>query len=177
MLHLQNNKKLTTDNFIEIVKTVPSEKRNSFDNIAKFLLEILEKGDFFNHLNLNIVPKFVFFFKIDNFNIGIQKQQELLDLIDFHKLGEKTLDTLKSSNIIPHKYITEAALALCAKLRKDLDEQKGLVKALEMKSNYPNVVPPTTTTTAKSVSLLNDYYKSSKSLNTSSSYDIPCKYT
>jgi hypothetical protein len=98
----------------------------------------------------------------------------LFDLIDFNKLDEKTLDTLKVSHSIPHKYITEAALALCVKLRKELDEQKALVKALEVKSNYPNVV--LSTTIEKSVSVLDDYYKSSRNLYTNSSYNnIHCK--
>ena len=75
---------------------------------------------------------------------------------------------MKDRHAIPHKYVTEAALALCTKLRKELDEQKSLVKALEIKSNYPNVSIPATTSSL----LLNDFYKPSKSYNvTSSSYD------
>ena len=47
ILELQKNKKLSTDIFIDIVKTIPKEKRNSFDNLAKVLLELLEKGNLF----------------------------------------------------------------------------------------------------------------------------------
>ncbi len=91
-----------------------------------------------------------------------------MDLIDFRKLNESTLDLCKDSECIPAKYVTEAALALCAKLRKELDDQKTLVKSLELLS-YPAVSKTT------SQSLINDLnlYKTKNY----SSYDNPtCKY-
>lgn len=62
----------------------------------------------------------------------------MLDLIDFNKLSEKTLEDCKKSEFIPPQYITEAALALCAKLRKELEDSKLLVKSLEY-SRPPNL--------------------------------------
>jgi hypothetical protein len=43
---LQKNKQLSTDIFINIAKAIPREQRNSFDNLALVLLEMLKKGKF-----------------------------------------------------------------------------------------------------------------------------------
>jgi hypothetical protein len=55
----------------------------------------------------------------------------LLSLIDFNKLNETTLELCKSSPLIPEKFIMEAALTLCVKLRNELKEQQLLVKTLD----------------------------------------------
>lgn len=52
-------------------------------------------------------------------------------MVDFQKLNEKTLDECKKSEFIPPKHITEAALSLCSKLRKELEEARLLIKSLE----------------------------------------------
>jgi hypothetical protein len=56
------------------------------------------------------------------------RKRELLSLIEFDKLNEKTLDECNDSEFIPPKYVAEAALNLCAKLRKELDEHKLLAR-------------------------------------------------
>lgn len=111
---------------------------------------------------------FNLFFK-DNFNSN--SQQELLDLIDFHKLNEKTLEECKNSAFIPPKYVTEAALALCAKLRKELDEHKALIKSLEIKV-YPSIQTKLTTTTPN----LNDNLYRTKYYNLYDYTTTPRKY-
>ena len=55
-------------------------------------------------------------------------------LIDFRKINEKTLDECKDCQFVPQTVVTEAALSLCAKLRKELDEMKLLNKSYEIKS-------------------------------------------
>jgi hypothetical protein len=67
-------------------------------------------------------------------NIDTDKQRELLDLVDFQKVNEKTLEECKNSEFIPPQCITEAALALCNKLRKELDDAKMQLKSHEIKS-------------------------------------------
>ena len=59
------------------------------------------------------------------------KQKELLSVIDFNKLSETTLELCKESKFIPSEFVTEAALALCSKLRKELDDTKTLLKSYE----------------------------------------------
>ena len=87
-------------------------------------------------------------------------QKELLDLIDFHKLNENTLELCKNSDFIPPQYVTEAALALCAKLRKELDEYKSYAKSVDIKtaSAYNSYSLPTTTKYATSLCKYNNYY-------------------
>jgi hypothetical protein len=68
-----------------------------------------------------------------------------LSLIDFQKLSEKVLEECKNE-FIPPQYISEAALALCAKLRRELDESKVLAKS------YDYAARPYTTTTSSYVS-------------------------
>ena len=85
------------------------------------------------------------FFKIltkDHLNIDTDKQKELLDLIDFSKLSEATLELCKDSDHIPAQFVTEAALVLCTKLRKELDEAKTILKSYELKriSSYKDTI-------------------------------------
>lgn len=90
--------------------------------------------------------------------ISSDTQKELLDLIDFQKVSEATLEECKQSEFIPSQYIIEAALALCAKLRKELDDSKLRIKSLELNSR-----PYYTTTSASPIiSTLPSYTSSSK---------------
>jgi len=70
----------------------------------------------------------------DHLNIDSGKQKELLDLIDFSKLSESTLELCKESDHIPPQFVTQAALVLCTKLRKELDDAKTILKSYELKS-------------------------------------------
>ena len=67
-------------------------------------------------------------------------------MIDFQKLNEKTLEECKNSRYVPQNIVTEAALSLCAKLRKELNELKQLNKPYEAitKSRSPTLLLNTT---------------------------------
>ncbi|CAF0787153.1 unnamed protein product [Brachionus calyciflorus] len=107
---LNNENRLSPDQFIQLAGSIPKEKRNSFDELTRIVLDMLRK---------------------ETHNLDSDKRQQLFDLIDFDKLNEKTLQECDECEFIPQKYITKAALNLCAKLRRELDEIKLLNKSYE----------------------------------------------
>lgn len=64
-------------------------------------------------------------------NIDPETKEKLFKEIDFHKLSEKSLEDCKKSEVVPPQYIAEAALALVAKLRKELEESKYRQPAID----------------------------------------------
>ncbi len=127
IIDCQNDKKLTPDVFIQLVSSIPKEKQNNYDNITLFVINLLEKED-----------------------IDPEMHSKLLGLIDFEKINEKTLKICQNSQSIPEKYICEAALSLCFKLREQLDEANIMLKSQEIKNNlhknvdkYTSVYTPT----------------------------------
>ncbi len=54
-------------------------------------------------------------------------------MIDFSKVNENTLEACKNSKQIPNDVILDAALALCKKLRKELDDAKSQLKTYDYK--------------------------------------------
>ena len=74
-------------------------------------------------------------------NLDADTQNKLLNLIDFNKLSQKTLEDCQKCEHIPPKYVAEAALTLCAKLRKELDEQKAAAAASKPSYNDYNAPP------------------------------------
>jgi hypothetical protein len=60
-----------------------------------------------------------------------QEREELINQIDFSRVSEETITACKTNQLIPQKVITEAALALCIKLRRELDEAKNRLRLAE----------------------------------------------
>ena len=52
--------------------------------------------------------------------------KDALGLVDLKKISEKVLEECQLCKHIPQEFITEAALALCGKLRNELNQQKSL---------------------------------------------------
>jgi hypothetical protein len=63
------------------------------------------------------------------------EREELLSQIDFSRVNEETIATCKTNKLIPQQLITDAALALCIKLRKQLEETQNRLHSLENGSN------------------------------------------
>ena len=59
------------------------------------------------------------------------EREELLSHVDFSRVNEETIAACKSNKLIPQQLITDAALALCAKLRKQLDETRTRLHFVE----------------------------------------------
>lgn len=93
-------------------------------------------------------------------------QNKLLSLIDFEKINEKTLKLCKNSPFIPAQNISEAALALCFKLRDELEDAKLTIKSYEIKNNLAK----TAEKAVYSASYASKYTKPSKSLKLKSHY-------
>ena len=62
----------------------------------------------------------------------------LFDKIDFNKLNEETLENCKHCDLIPAEHVSQAALGLCMKLRRELDEANLKLKALNIRSSRPS---------------------------------------
>ena len=75
------------------------------------------------------------------------EREELLSQVDFSRVNEETIEACKSNKLIPQQLITDAALALCAKLRKELDEAR---KHLTFIENQPTKTRPSYTNTSPS---------------------------
>ncbi len=59
------------------------------------------------------------------------ERDELLNQIDFSRVNEETIAACKDNKLIPQQVITEAALALCAKLRNQLEETQARLRLAE----------------------------------------------
>lgn len=59
------------------------------------------------------------------------EREELINQIDFSRVSEETITACKTNELIPQKVITEAALALCVKLRRELDQAKNRLRLAE----------------------------------------------
>lgn len=59
------------------------------------------------------------------------EREELLSQIDFSRVSEETIAACKSNKLIPQQLITDAALVLCTKLRKQLEETRSRLDVVE----------------------------------------------
>ena len=71
----------------------------------------------------------------EKLNLEEDEKQKLLDLIDFNKLSEDALQKAYEADIFPSNHVTKAALALCSKLRSQLDNAKEVIKTQEVELN------------------------------------------
>ncbi|CAF1509909.1 unnamed protein product, partial [Didymodactylos carnosus] len=101
---------LTSENFVKLASYVPKEQRNSYDSLLLALDNIL---------------------KNDKINLNSSERESLLSQIDFSKITEETINHCKNNELIPQKLITDAALSLCSKLRKELNEAKDRLRLIE----------------------------------------------
>lgn len=62
------------------------------------------------------------------------EREELLNQIDFSRVNEETITACKTNKLIPQQLITDAALSVCKKLRKQLDETRQRLQAIENQS-------------------------------------------
>ena len=72
---------------------------------------------------------------LEKLNLDEDEKQKLLDLIDFDKLSEGTLLKAYEADIFPANHVTKAALALCSKLRSELDNAKEVIRTQEAELN------------------------------------------
>ncbi|CAF4130493.1 unnamed protein product, partial [Rotaria magnacalcarata] len=102
---------LTSENFVKLASCVPKEQRNSHDSLLLALDDIL-KNEKSTKLTSN-------------------EREELLSQIDFSRVSEETIAACKSNKLIPQQLITEAALALCTKLKNELEETRVRLRVAE----------------------------------------------
>ncbi len=68
---------------------------------------------------------------VEKVEISDDEKQKLMDMVDFERLSESTLQRAYEAELVPGSYITKAALSLCMKLRKDLEAAKSTIKSQE----------------------------------------------
>jgi hypothetical protein len=59
------------------------------------------------------------------------EREELLSQIDFSRVSEETIAACQNNKFIPQQLITDAALALCTKLRRQLEETRARLRLAE----------------------------------------------
>lgn len=74
------------------------------------------------------------------------EREELLNQIDFSRVNEQTIATCKTNQLIPQQLIADAALALCVKLRKELEETQRRLTSIENRTIKPKINYSTNTT-------------------------------
>jgi hypothetical protein len=77
----------------------------------------------------------MFFFKEKSIHMSSTEREELLNQIDFSRINEETIAACKTNQLIPQQLITDAALTLCGKLRKQLEDTQNRLHSIE---NEPN---------------------------------------
>ncbi|CAF0875492.1 unnamed protein product [Rotaria sp. Silwood1] len=102
---------LTSEQFVKLASCIPKEQRNSHDSLLLALDDILKNEN--------------------STTLSSTEREELLNQIDFSRVNEETIAACKNNKLIPQQLITEAALALCAKLRKQLDETRTRLCSIE----------------------------------------------
>lgn len=114
MVDLDRDNKLDVDTFYKLINATPKESRESFDQPTIILISLLKK---------------------DLKNVDLPTRKKLFNTIDFNKLNESTLENCKNCvDIVPAEYVTQAALNLCGKLRKELVEANIKLKAFNITS-------------------------------------------
>ena len=58
-------------------------------------------------------------------------RKRLLDEVDFSRLSESILQRAYDAELVPVSYVTQAALALCSRLRRELEDARGLIRTQE----------------------------------------------
>ncbi len=97
---LDSEDKLDFDTALKLAQVIPKEKRQSFDTLARALLKAYEKEP----------------------HKSEERQRDLLAHIDLNKLNEKTLEELKENPSVPPKLVADAAIALCHRIRRQLED-------------------------------------------------------
>ncbi|CAF2712124.1 unnamed protein product [Rotaria sp. Silwood2] len=59
------------------------------------------------------------------------EREELLNQVNFSRINEETIVACKSNKLIPQQLITDATLALCVKLRKQLEQTRNRLHLVE----------------------------------------------
>ncbi len=76
------------------------------------------------------------------------EREELLSQIDFSRINEETIAACKTNKLIPQQLITDAALTLCVKLRKQLEETQNRLHLIE---NGVNKFRPSYTSSSSNI--------------------------
>ncbi|CAF4077188.1 unnamed protein product [Rotaria sp. Silwood2] len=102
---------LTSEQFVKLASCIPKEQRNSYDSLLLAVDDLLknEKST-----------------KLSNV-----EREELLSQVDFSRVNEETIAACKSNKLIPQQLITDAALALSVKLRKQLEQTQNRLNLVE----------------------------------------------
>ena len=139
IVDMNAEQRLDVETFQKLAACIPKSKRTNFDDLTSVLLSLMQK-------DTSLTP---------------EKQSELIELIDLQKVNENLLEECKNSQFIPAHVVTHAALGLCSKLRKELDEAKLMNKTYEMKSRPLSSLCPDHTSIYSS-SYSTKYNKNSK---------------
>ena len=77
------------------------------------------------------------------------EREQLLSQIDFSRVSEETIMACKNNKFMPQQLITDTALALCVKLRNELDETRNRLRVAESELNRAR--PGLASTTGKMI--------------------------
>ncbi|CAF1245936.1 unnamed protein product [Rotaria sp. Silwood1] len=102
---------LTSEQFVKLASCIPKEQRNSYDSLLLALDDLLKNEK--------------------SIQLSNAERDELLSQVDFSRVNEETIVACKSNKLIPQQLITDAALALCVKLRKQLEQTRNRLHIVE----------------------------------------------
>ena len=73
----------------------------------------------------------MYIFSTDTAKVADKDKEALLETVDFRRLSEEALQNAYDSKLVPDPYVTKAALALCAKLRGELETARDIIRTQE----------------------------------------------
>ena len=69
------------------------------------------------------------------------EKESLLNNVDFRRLSESALQNAYESQLVPDLFVTKAALALCAKLRHELETARDIIRTQQEELDRQGLVP------------------------------------
>lgn len=101
---------LTAETYRLLATAIPGDVRSSHDKLYDILEYVLTA---------------------ENEKMTPESRQELISSIDFKLLSEDTLQRALTAELVPSAHVAKGALALCAKLRSELDNVKYIAQMQE----------------------------------------------
>ncbi|XP_061171544.1 uncharacterized protein LOC133181031 [Saccostrea echinata] len=98
---------LTAETFKLLATVVPKDARSNHDQMYNILEYVLTT---------------------ERENLSQEQRQELIETVNFTLLNEETLQSALSSSVVPATYVAKGAIALCTRLRTDLETARATLQ-------------------------------------------------
>ncbi|XP_077992908.1 uncharacterized protein LOC144446936 [Glandiceps talaboti] len=109
LYEIASAKTLSVETFVTMATLPPVDFRSSHDLLFQVVELLFKSGS----------------------RLSPSERSRILDVVDFRRLSEDTLRRAYDAQLVPLSYITKASLALCTKLRADLETARNTIRYQE----------------------------------------------